>query len=101
MTTHPRTPAPETLCNATSVFSGRDFIDTFETMGDPGLLHQKNTLAGWITLIADEHGLGADGLALAVGIDRELALAILGGTVMGVPLALLDRTLRALENRPH
>lgn len=101
MTTHPRTPVAETLCNATSVFSGRDFIDTFDSMGDPGLLHQKNALAGWIALIADDHGLGADGLAVAAGIDRELAAAILGGTVMGVPLAVLDRTLRTLEKRSH
>ena len=101
MTTHPGTPVPDTVCNATPVFTGRDFIETFEATGDPGLLHQKNALAGWIALIAEDRGLGADEIAPIAEIDRELAAAILGGTVMGVPLSVLDRTLRTLENRPH
>ena len=101
MTTHPRTPLPDIVCNATPVFTGRDFIETFEATADPGLLHQKNALAGWIALIAEDRGLDAGGIALAAEIDRELAAAILGGTVMGVPLPVLDRTLRVLENRRH
>lgn len=101
MTTHPGTPIPDTVCNATPVFSGHDFIDALEAMNDAGLLHQKNTLAGWIALIADDRGLGPADVAVIAGVDRELAAAILGGTVMGLPLSVLDRTLRALENRPH
>ena len=101
MTMRPGTPVQDAFCNATPVFTGRDFIGTLGGMGDAGLQHQKNTLAGWITLIADDRGLGPKEVAGMTGLDRELAAAILGGTVMGVPLAVLDRTLRTLENRRH
>lgn len=101
MTTRPGTPSPDELCNATPVFTGPDFIDNLGRMADRGLRHQKNTLAGWISLIADDRGLGPQEVAAIAGLDRELADSILGGTVLGVPLSVLDRTLRTLENRRH
>jgi len=101
MTMRSETPIQDALCNATPVYTGRDFIHSLGEMVDSGLQHQKNTLAGWITLIADDRGLGPKEVAGITGLDRELATAILGGTVMAVPLSVLERTLRALENRPH
>ena len=101
MTMRPGTPFQDAHSNATPVFTGRDFIDSLDQMGDSGLHHQKNTLAGWIAVIADDRGLGPKDVAGMTGLDHELAAAILGGTVMAVPLSVLDRTLRALENRTH
>jgi len=87
--------------NATPAYGSRDFIASLRQMPDRGLLHQKNMLAGWITLIADDRGMDARQVAGATGIDRELASAILSGAVLAVPLSILDRALRRLENRPH
>lgn len=101
MTLRPETPLHDAHCNATPVFTGRDLIHSLGDLGEPGLLHQKNTLAGWITLIADDRGLGPKEIAGLTGLDRELAAAILDGTVMGVPLPVLDHTLRALEKQAH
>lgn len=86
---------------ANPVFSGRDYIRSLRQTAAPGLLHQKNVLAGWISLIADDRGLGPKEVAGVTGIDRELAAAILDGTVMAVPLSVLDGALRKLENRCH
>ncbi|WP_448188184.1 hypothetical protein [Azospirillum sp. sgz301742] len=105
MNLRPETPFQDAYSNATSVFTGRDFIHSLGNnlgeVGGSGLQHQKNTLAGWIALIADDRGLGPQDVAGVAGLDRELAAAILGGTVKAVPLSVLDRTLRALENRTH
>ncbi len=100
MTMRPETRFQDALCNATPVFTGCDFIRSLDGVEDRSLKHQKNTLAGWIALIADNRGLGPKEVAGIAGLDRELASAILGGTVMAVPLSVLDRTLRTLENRP-
>ena len=101
MTMRSETPFQDALCNATPVFTGRDFVHSLGEMMDSGLQHQKNTLAGWITLIADDRGLGPKDVAGMTGLDDELATAILDGTVMAVPLSVLDHTLRTLENRAH
>lgn len=101
MNLRPETPFQDAHCNATPVFTGRDFIHSLDQTGDSGLQHQKNTLAGWIAVIADDRGLGPKEVAGMTGLDGELAAAILSGTVMAVPLSVLDRTLRALENRTH
>ena len=101
MTLRPEIQIQDALCNATPAFTGRDIIHGLGEMADSGLQHQKNTLAGWITLIADDRGLGPKEVAGMAGLDPELAAAILDGTVMAVPLSVLDRTLRTLENRPH
>ncbi|HEY0836854.1 MAG TPA: hypothetical protein VGE72_23285 [Azospirillum sp.] len=63
----------------------------------PGLLRQKHALANWITLIADDRGLGAEAVARMTGIDPQQAEAILDGVVIGTPLPILDRVLRTLE----
>lgn len=105
MTLRPETPFQDAHSNATPVFTGRDFIESLDhslgKMGDSGLQHQKNTLAGWISVIADDRGLGFEDVAGMTGLDGELAAAILSGTVMAVPLSVLERTLRTLENRTH
>ncbi|HYG87716.1 MAG TPA: hypothetical protein VD978_15760 [Azospirillum sp.] len=90
---------PKAQQNVTPAFNGHEYIRSLRQAVDPGLLHQKNTLAGWISLIADDRGLGPKEVAGVTGIDRELAAAILGGTVMAVPLSVLDGALRKLENR--
>ena len=62
---------------------------------------QAQTLAGWITLLAEDRGLDERALATATDLDIEDVRAILGGVVMMMPLTMLDRALRRLEGRPH
>ncbi|MBP2228633.1 hypothetical protein [Azospirillum agricola] len=62
---------------------------------------QAQTLAGWITLLAEDRGLDERGVAAATGLDLEDARAILDGVVLMIPLPVLDRALRRLEGRPH
>jgi hypothetical protein len=62
---------------------------------------QARTLAGWITVMAEDRGLDEQALATATELDIEDVRAILGGVVLMMPLPLLDRALRRLEGRPH
>lgn len=62
---------------------------------------QAQTLAGWITLIAEDRGLNEPALATATGLDVEDVRAVLCGAVMMIPLTVLDRALRRLEGRAH
>ncbi|MBP2295555.1 hypothetical protein [Azospirillum rugosum] len=62
---------------------------------------QARTLAGWITLIAEDRGLDERGVAEITSLDVEDVRAILGGAVFLLPLTTLDRALRRLEGRPH
>lgn len=68
---------------------------------DPALLRHKFALAGWITLIAEDRGLTLEAVAEKTGLDLQEAKAVLEGTVVGVPLRVLDRALCRLEGRVH
>ncbi len=81
--------------NATPV-SGR-----CSALTDRAHMAQARTLAGWITLIAEDRGLDERGVADATDLDIEDVRAILGGTVFMMPLTTLDRALRRLEGRAH
>lgn len=62
---------------------------------------QAQTLAGWITLIAEDRGMDEGALAAATGLDVEDVRAVLCGAVMMIPLTVLDHALRRLEGRVH
>ena len=81
--------------NATPISGG------FPTLMDRAQMAQARTLAGWITLIAEDRSLDERGIAEITNLDIEDVRAILGGTVYLLPLTTLDRALRRLEGRPH
>ncbi|PWC36242.1 hypothetical protein [Azospirillum sp. TSO35-2] len=62
-------------------------------------LAQARTLAGWISLLAEDRGLDDRQLAAATGLDPEDVRAVLDGAVAMLPPRLLDGALRRLEGR--
>ncbi|MBP2299877.1 hypothetical protein [Azospirillum picis] len=62
-------------------------------------LAQARTLAGWITLMAEERELDDRQLAAVTGLDAEDVRAVRDGAVAMVPPRLLDSALRRLEGR--
>lgn len=85
-----------TPCDKATPISGG-----FSTLMDRAQMAQARTLAGWITLIAEDRGLDERGVAEITSLDVEDVRAILGGAVFLLPLTTLDRALRRLEGRPH
>ena len=63
-------------------------------------LSARHMLAGWISLIAEDHSWDAEAVAQLAGIDTEQARAILDGVVILTPAPVLDSILRRLERRP-
>lgn len=62
-------------------------------------LLQARTLAGWITLLAEDRGLDDCQLAAVTGLDVEDARAVRDGAVAMLPPRLLNRALARLEGR--
>jgi hypothetical protein len=81
--------------NASPVSGRFSFITTAAQMA------QAQTLAGWITVIAEDRGLDDRALAVVTDLDIEDVRAILGGVVLMIPLSVLDQALRRLEGRTH
>lgn len=81
--------------NASPVSGRFSFITTGAQMA------QAQTLAGWITIIAEDRGLDERALAAATDLDIEDVRAILDGVVLMIPLSVLDQALRRLEGRRH
>lgn len=74
---------------------------SFPVLMDRAQMAQARTLAGWITLIAEDRGLDERAIAAITDLDLEDVRAVLGGTVIMLPLTMLDRALRRLEGRAH
>ncbi|MBY6264995.1 hypothetical protein EI613_24200 [Azospirillum sp. 412522] len=62
-------------------------------------LAQARTLAGWITLLAEDRDLDDRQLAVATGLDIEDVRAVREGAVAMLPPRLLNRALARLEGR--
>lgn len=62
-------------------------------------LAQARTLAGWITLLAEDRDLDDRQLAAATGLDIEDVRAVREGAVAMLPPRLLNRALARLEGR--
>lgn len=62
-------------------------------------LVQARTLAGWITLLAEDRELDDRQLAVVTGLDIEEVRAVREGTVAMLPPRLLNRALARLEGR--
>ncbi|MBK1839423.1 hypothetical protein JHL17_18600 [Azospirillum sp. YIM B02556] len=62
-------------------------------------LVQARTLAGWITLLAEDRELDDRQLAVATGLDLEDVRAVREGAVAMLPPRLLNRALARLEGR--
>lgn len=62
-------------------------------------LAQARTLAGWITLLAEDRELDDRQLAVATGLDIEDVRAVREGAVTMLPPRLLNRALARLEGR--
>lgn len=62
-------------------------------------LAQARTLAGWITLLAEDRGLDDRQLAAVTGLDPEDVRAVRDGAVAMLPPRLLNRALARLEGR--
>ncbi len=63
-------------------------------------LSARHVLAGWLSLIAGDHGWNAETVAHRADSDTEPARAILDGDVIVTPAPVLDSVLRRLERRP-
>ncbi|CAO3362130.1 hypothetical protein [Azospirillum melinis] len=62
-------------------------------------LAQARTLAGWITLLAEDRELDDRQLAVATGLDIEDVRAVREGAVAMLPPRLLNLALARLEGR--
>ncbi|AWU97546.1 hypothetical protein [Azospirillum ramasamyi] len=62
-------------------------------------LAQARTLAGWITLLAEDRGLDDRQLAAVTGLDPEDVRAVRDGAVAMLPPRLLNHALARLEGR--
>ncbi|WP_042702367.1 hypothetical protein [Azospirillum sp. B506] len=68
-------------------------------LNDRTELAQARTLAGWITLLAEDRDLDDHQLAVTTGLDLEEVRAVREGAVAMLPPWLLNRALARLEGR--